>query len=121
MDLDGTLVATDTLYESFLALLAYKPLKLFDCLGWISKGKAVFKSKLSNAQKIDIENLPWNESLLDWLKLRKAAGHKIVLATAADQSIALAVQKHLGIFDQVFCSDGLSNLKGKGKGQALVH
>ena len=121
VDLDGTLVATDTLYESFLALLAYKPLTLFDCLGWISKGKAVFKSKLSNAQKIDIENLPWNESLLDWLKLRKAAGHKIVLATAADQSIALAAQKHLGIFDQVFCSDGSSNLKGKCKGQALVH
>ena len=121
VDLDGTLVATDTLYESFLAFLASKPLKLFDCLGWISKGKAVFKSKLSNAQKIDIENLPWNESLLDWLKLRRAAGHKIVLATAADQSIALAVQKHLGIFDQVFCSDGSSNLKGKCKGQALVH
>jgi len=58
VDLDGTLVATDTLYESFLAFLASKPLKLFDCLGWISKGKAVFKSKLSNAQKIDIENLP---------------------------------------------------------------
>lgn len=121
VDLDGTLVATDTLHETFLALLASKPLKIFECLGWISKGKAVFKSRLSNEQNIDVENLPWNESLIEWLKLRKAAGHKIVLATAADQSIALAVQKYLGIFDQVICSDGSSNLKGDRKGQALVH
>ena len=121
VDLDGTLVATDTLHETFFALLASKPSKIFDCLCWILKGKAVFKSKLSDAQKIDIEKLPWNESLIDWLKLKKAAGHKIVLVTAADESIAVAVRKHLGIFERVICSDGSTNLKGECKGQALVN
>src|SRR5262249_21664120 len=39
---------------------------------------------------------------------------------AADESIALAVAAHLGLFDEVIASDGAHNLKGAAKAERLV-
>jgi 4-hydroxybenzoate polyprenyltransferase len=121
VDLDETLVATDTLYETVLSLVASNPYLIFSCLWWITGGKAVFKSKVCTIQKIDVENLPWNEALIEWLKLKRTAGHQIILATASHDLIAKAVADHLNLFDGVICSDGTTNLKGERKAQSLVH
>ena len=42
-----------------------------------------------------------------------------MLATAADALVAHAVADHLGLFDEVVCSDGIHNLKGAAKAIAL--
>ena len=49
----------------------------------------------------------------------RARGRKIVLATAADRSIADAIAGHLDLFDAVHASDGERNLKATDKRDLL--
>ena len=43
VDLDGTLIRTDLLWESLLALLKQRPLSIFQLPFWLLKGRAYFK------------------------------------------------------------------------------
>lgn len=43
-----------------------------------------------------------------------------MLCTAADRRVADAVARHLGLFDEVLASDGVVNLRGSAKAEALV-
>ncbi len=45
IDLDGTLIESDLLVESFLALLSRHPVRAFTALAWIAKGKAAFNEE----------------------------------------------------------------------------
>ncbi len=47
VDLDGTLVKTDLLYESFFLMLKLGALFLFNCASWLLKGKAYFKHQIA--------------------------------------------------------------------------
>ena len=73
VDLDGTLINTDLLYEGFILLLRKNPLYLFSCLIWIFKGKAYLKSRILETVHIPAELLPYNKEVLDLLK-REAGG-----------------------------------------------
>ena len=42
-----------------------------------------------------------------------------MLVTASDRRLAEAVATHLGLFDEVIASDGVRNIKGKAKAEAL--
>ena len=119
VDLDGTLVHSDTLHEATLRALRERPLALLQIPFWLLRGKAVLKQKLAAASRFDPSALPYNQRLLDWLKVQRAHGRKLVLCTAADVSIASAISEHLGIFDEVLASDGQTNLGGAQKAAAL--
>lgn len=119
VDLDGTLVHTDMLHESALRVLRDSPMDTFRIPFWLSKGKAVLKQHLASRTEFDPTSLPYNGELLDWLRQQKSAGRKLVLCTASDRSIALSIAGHLDIFDEVIASDGLINLAGKHKAEAL--
>jgi 4-hydroxybenzoate polyprenyltransferase len=64
--------------------------------------------------------VPFNQPLLDWLTAEHAAGRRLVLATAADASIANDMAARVGLFDQVLSSDGATNLSAGAKQRALV-
>jgi hypothetical protein len=66
-----------------------------------------------------VVRLPYRNALLDYLRETRADGRRIVLATAAHRSIALAVASHLGCFDDVLATDG-HNLKGRATLEAIV-
>lgn len=119
VDLDGTLVKSDTLVESVLALGVQNPRALVSALRWLPKGKAAFKRRVTEAASLDVSSLPYNRSLLDYLAQQRAAGRKIVLATAADRGLAERIAEHCGIFADVLASDGFRNLLGENKLQAL--
>ncbi len=119
VDLDGTLVKSDTLVDSVLALARQNPRALLSIPGWLAKGKASFKSRVAHAVHLDVACLPYNRPLLDFLKLQHAAGRPLFLATAADRSLADRVATHLGIFSQTFASDGAHNLAGQNKLEAF--
>jgi 4-hydroxybenzoate polyprenyltransferase len=119
VDLDGTLVRTDTLHESLLVLLKRNPLLLVLAALWLLKGKAAFKAEVGRRVKLDASRLPYSEPLLAYLHEEKAQGRRLVLATAADQSIAAEVAAHLGLFDEVYASDGAVNLSGARKLERL--
>ena len=68
---------------------------------------------------LDVEHLPYNRPLLEWLRAEHGAGRAIYLATAADRSLAERVADYLGIFAGVLASDGTTNLAGKNKLEAF--
>jgi phosphoserine phosphatase len=115
VDLDGTLVKTDTLIDSLLVLLRTRPLLVFKLPGWLLHGKAAFKKYLSESITLDVARLPYNRQLLQFLRQEQARGRQIYLATGADISIASRVAAHLDIFTGAMGSDGTINLTGNKK------
>jgi len=115
VDLDGTLVKSDTLVDSVLVMARQKPMELVKIPGWIAQGKASFKKHVTSAVELDVEHLPYNHALLQWLRVEAGAGRDIYLATAADAVLAERVAAHLGIFKGVLASDGSTNLAGGNK------
>ena len=119
VDLDGTLIRTDMLHESALMALRYRPLDVLRIPYWLLRGKALMKRRLAPRADFDPGSLPYNLDLLNWLKQQRAESRKLILCTASDLSIATTISAHLGIFDEVMASDGIRNLAGDHKADAL--
>lgn len=115
VDLDGTLLATDTLWESVVLLLRRRPWLLFWAPFWLLRGRAGFKDRVAGHVALEVSHLPYRETLLGALQTAKLAGRRLVLATAADTQVARAVSDYLGLFDEVFASEPGTNLKAKHK------
>lgn len=121
VDLDGTLVATDTLWESVLVLLKNNPLFIFMLPIWLWSGRAYLKAKLAQQVSLNVQLLPYRENVLDFLRHEQGIrGRKLILATAAHESIAEAIAKHLGIFEEIIASDAQTNMKGTRKRDELL-
>ncbi len=119
VDLDGTLVRSDTLIDSTLALARQSPLALFKIPGWLRGGKAALKRHITQAVELDVLHLPYNQELLRYLEEQHAGGRPIYLATAADSVLAHRVADHIGLFSGVLASDGAHNLAGTNKLEAF--
>jgi 4-hydroxybenzoate polyprenyltransferase/phosphoserine phosphatase len=119
VDLDGTLVLTDTLHESVLLILKQAFFTILKFPLWLLQGKVAFKSKISERVSLNAALLPYNQALIDWLIQQRASGKKIVLTTAANQRIANSVARHVGIFDEVLASDGTINNASSNKSHLL--
>jgi len=115
VDLDGTLIKTDTLWESLLLLAKSRPWELFLVVLWLCRGKAHLKRQLAARVVPDPALLPYRSQVLDSLLELKNDGKRLVLATAADERVARAVSRHLGLFDDVIASDGEMNCAGTNK------
>lgn len=115
VDLDGTLVKSDTLVDSTLALARHDPAALLNLAGWLMQGKAALKQHISALITLDAAHLPYNRELLQYLEQQHATGRPIYLATAADAANAQHIADHLGIFTGVLASDGKLNLAGHNK------
>ena len=115
VDLDGTLVKSDTLHDSALAVARHRPAALLNIPGWLTQGKAALKRHLANTVQLDVTHLPYNRELLQYLEQQRSIGRPIYLATAADADTANRVADHLGFFTGVLASDGQLNLAGKNK------
>jgi phosphoserine phosphatase len=120
VDLDGTLIHTDVLWEGIKFLLRRKPLKLLGLLPLLRGGRAPFKRAISKASIVSIDSLPWRKSLVEWLRSESAGGRPVYLVTAADSTYAQAVSARLGFFTGTLASDGALNLKAKRKARRLV-
>ncbi|MBH1448721.1 hypothetical protein B9Y75_14270 [Stenotrophomonas maltophilia] len=118
VDLDGTLLRTDVLYESFLALLAKNPLYVLLIPFWLLKGKAALKRELAQRVALPPESLPYDERVLQIL--RTTSQRPRVLCTASDELLVAPIAEHLGLFEEVMCSNGRQNLAGHRKAEALV-
>ena len=120
VDLDGTLIRTDMMWESLARLLRRNPFAIFPVLFWWRSGRARLKQNLAARVRVDPATLPYHQRFLDWLRKEKAAGRQLVLATAADRQMAQPIADHVGLFDEVLASDGVTNLRGENKRLALV-
>lgn len=123
-DLDGTLLATDSMRAGF-SRLAGSPLRLLKLVrtGWREGGLAV-KWALVPWVLAEIGRCPLREEVVVCLRQAAASGRMLVLATASPQPVAEAVAEvvaaRIGLFDHIFASDTRVNLIGRAKADALV-
>lgn len=119
VDLDGTLIKTDMLLESLVALLFKHPLKTLLIPIWLIKGRAYLKRRLAQLVQIPAETLPFNQEVLRFASEERRVGRKVVLATASDELVATPISNHLQIFDEILASDGKVNRTGSRKLELL--
>lgn len=120
VDLDGTLIATDLLWEGLFLLLRKNPLMLFMVPFWLLSGPARLKQEIAARVDIDPAGLPYRETLVERLRQERAAGRSIILATGTPRKFAEAIAAHLGVFDAVHATDGRENLTSGRKCAVLV-
>ncbi|NQW12175.1 MAG: UbiA family prenyltransferase [Alphaproteobacteria bacterium] len=122
VDLDGTLIRKDLLYESLLAALRRRPWILFAIPFWLLAGRAVLKRRLAEAagDALVVETLPLTDDLVIWLTGEKTAGRRIELISASDDTLVRRVADWLDLFDMAEGSDGTTNLKGAAKAARLA-
>jgi 4-hydroxybenzoate polyprenyltransferase len=120
IDLDGTLVPTDTLHEALFLLLKRDWSKAWRVPLWVLQGRAVVKQKLGALiTDEDVAHFPVNSALLDFAWREAERGRMIVLATAADRQLAEKVARRFPFISKVMASDGRTNLRGRAKAEAL--
>lgn len=119
VDLDGTVLRSDMLLETFWSAVGRdwrSPLLAGRAL---LRGKAALKRYLAEVSDVDITSLPYDETVLEYVRNWRARGGKAILVTATDQVLANAIAAHLGVFDEVHGSDGQTNLKSANKAAFL--
>lgn len=120
VDLDNSLVATDTLLESLLLYLKSNPLGFFFLFSWLLRGKAFFKHQLARQVSPKAVFLPYRKEVLDYIRMARTAGKPVILATASHIRIADSVAEHVGLFSDVLASDEVTNLSGQSKLDAIL-
>jgi 4-hydroxybenzoate polyprenyltransferase/phosphoserine phosphatase len=121
VDLDGTLIKTDILWESLLLLAKQKPFKFLIAPLWLLSGKSYFKKRIFDYVSPDVSVFPYNEELLSFLQKSKEEGKTLILASATDERIVKQVSEHLHLFDSAFGTTANNNLKGKHKLELINH
>lgn len=119
VDLDGTLTPIDTLIESFVRLAKSNPAALLSLPSMALAGRAALKEWVATKSIFEVQTLPINEDLFQYLREEHARGRRIVLATAAHESIARAVANRVQIFECVISTSGTVNMKGTTKLAAI--
>jgi phosphoserine phosphatase len=119
VDLDGTLVAVDTLVVSLRLLIRRRPWLLPVLPLFVIGGRSSFKERVARRVTVDPSGLPYRPDVLAFLEEEKDRGRTVVLATAAHRLVAQPIADHLGIFEDVIASDDSHNLKGHAKLEAI--
>ena len=119
VDLDGTLIKTDLLVESYIELCKRSPLLALRAPLWLLRGKANLKEQIAATIELDPALLPYDSEVLGYLRSQRDAGREVHLATASHRRYAAAVASYLGLFDRVLASDGMNNLSGERKLKAI--
>ncbi|HEX3986557.1 MAG TPA: UbiA family prenyltransferase [Acidobacteriaceae bacterium] len=119
VDLDGTLVKSDTLMDSLLVLARSHPLALLQLPLWLTRGKAALKAEVGQRVSLDVRHLPYNRALVEYLESERGKGRRLYLATGADRQLAERIAEHLGFFEGVLASDGRVNLTAGNKLEGL--
>ena len=114
VDLDSSLLRGDSLHEACVRLLI-KPNKFWTVGLSLLRGKAAFKQKVMETVELPAASLPYRHDFIEWLKIQKSTGRRLILATGADREIATRIAAHLNLFDDILASDGKTNITGKNK------
>ena len=110
VDLDGTLIKSDSLYDALCELVRRSPLAVWRLPLWVMGGRARVKIEIARRAPLNATLLPYNLPLLRYLQAQWREGRPLYLATGADAGLAERVAAHLGIFQGVLGTEGKINL-----------
>lgn len=120
VDLDGTLIKSDLLLESFLELIKRNLFYIFLIPFWLLQGKANLKHQIAIRSEIRPDLLPYNRPFLQYIEEQNTKGRKLILISASNQRLVDLVANHLGIFAAAIGSDHTTNCSGARK-LARIH
>lgn len=120
LDVDGTFLRTDMLFESLLAGLGTDPLATLRAAATHFRHPERLKAELAQIVSIRTDLLPVNPAVADLALRSRMAGREVVLASASDRSLVTRLAAEYGLSERVFASDATRNLKGAAKAQVLV-
>ena len=119
VDLDGTLIKNDILFDSAMMFVSKNILNVFMLIIWVFKGRTILKHNLAKEVCPNVTLLPYNNEVVSRLKFLKDDGAYLVLATASHEIIAKKISKHLGFFDEVIATSSEINMAGQNKRNIL--
>lgn len=120
LDVDGTFLKTDMLLECLWAGLGRSPVAVMSAV-WTHRGNlALLKRELARIAPLRTDLLPVNPDMVNLAREGRAAGREIVLASASDESLVRRLSEDHAFGPRIFASDGVTNLKGEAKADALV-
>ncbi len=120
LDVDGTFLRTDILYECFWAGLGRNPKETLKATLAHFNDPARLKRRLCDIVSLRTDLLPVNPAIAALADEMKQQGREVVLASASDERIVSQIARDHGLSETVFASDGRTNLKGRAKAEALV-
>lgn len=115
VDLDGTLIKTDTLFEACLILFKQNFFILFNLVFWVFHGKSYLKGKVFSRVILPIETFPVSKTFLKFLESEHQKGREIVLVTASHRLIAEKIKTRFSFFSDIIATQCKINLKGQNK------
>ena len=120
IDLDGTLIATDALHESLLFFIKRRGIASWKIPFWILAGRAIVKNRLAEAvTEEDVATFPANDEIVALAERESSRGRRVILATAADLSIAEKTKLRYPFIEDVIASVDGRNLKGVAKAEEV--
>lgn len=120
VDLDGTLLKTDTLHECLLKVLKTRPFALLKLPLWLTDGRANVKQALAKLSVgIDLAACPRNPEVEALIAEAKAGGKKVELVTAAHHALVADNPAFYEMFDAIIGSSEQVNLKAEVKADFL--
>lgn len=120
LDVDGTFLKTDILWETFWAGLGRHPFAVIrTCLRHFGH-RAALKAELARIAPVRTDLLPVNSEVAELALQSRIAGREVVLASGSDESHVQKLAQDYGLSDRVFASNGRVNLTGVRKAEALV-
>jgi 4-hydroxybenzoate polyprenyltransferase/phosphoserine phosphatase len=120
VDLDGTLLRSDLLFETFWSAFASDWRSPVRAAAALRAGRPALKRHLVEASAVEVATLPYDAEVLAHVREWRERGGRTALVTASDERLARRIADHLGIFDEVHGSDGTRNLKGAVKAAFLT-
>jgi 4-hydroxybenzoate polyprenyltransferase len=120
VELNGTLIRSDTLYEGLARLLQRRLWNFLAALFWLALGRKKLRSEIAKRADLDASLLPENEAFLDWLRQQRQSGRRLILCTSAEERVAQAVSERYGLFDQVIASNDDGDIHSRSKAARLL-
>lgn len=119
VDLDGTLIRGDLLWDSLLRFIRKHPLEFWRLPIWLASGRASLKAALARRAPSATLTPPIHRELVDYLRQESGRGRRLFLVTASHRE-AIGSIRDLLPFEEILATEGETNLKGRTKAEALV-
>lgn len=119
VDIDGTFLKTDMLFEGFWLAMGKQPLKTIKTVFQNFKDRARLKREITDLADVNVELLPVNPDIQAYIDEAKSEGREVIFASASDASLVQRLADYHGLDGDHIGSDGHVNLKGDAKAAAL--
>lgn len=120
VDVDGTFLKTDMLYEGFWLALGKDPARALQTSFRLFGKRAKLKEEMTRLADIQVELLPVNKDVLDLMHKARSEGREVIFASGADRLLIEHLAQLYSFEGDHIASDGIINMTGHRKAVELV-